>query len=330
MLRLLRGAVAQGGRLFGTALAVALAVTLVSGTFILTDTIDASFHRASSDTGGSSDVVIRSTALFAAQANSLPEREPVPESLLAKIAAIPGVKAAWAAIQGYAELVDKQGQAITAKGLPTVGSAVTPDVTLASGRAPSGPGEVAIDLETARRNGLVLGDKIKVLFSGSTQEFTIGGFVQAVGDVVASTKAIFDSATAQRVFGVEGKVDAIPVKAEPGLSAEALRTRINAVLPDQYEAVTTAQVARESAESWTKAVSFLPTALLLFAAVALLVGAFIICNTFSILVAQRARELALLRSLGASRAQLTATVLCEAVAVGVVFAPRSWFPLTAP
>jgi len=318
MKRLLRGALAQGARLFGTALAVALAVTLVSGTFILTDTIDASFSRASADTGGTSDVVVRSTALFSAQANSLPEREPVPESLVARVAAIPGVKAAWTAIQGYAELVDTQGHAIAAKGLPTVGSGVTPDVTLASGRAPVGPDEVAIDAETARRNGLVLGDRIKVLFSGSMQEFTIGGVLQAAGDVVASTKAVFDSATAQRVLGTAGLVDAIPVEAEPGLSAGALRARINAELPDRYEAVTTAQVARESAESWTKAVAFLPTALLLFAAVALLVGAFIICNTFSILVAQRARELALLRSLGASRAQLTASVLCEAVAVGVV------------
>ena len=318
MKRLLRGALAQGARLFGTALAVALAVTLVSGTFILTDTIDASFSRASADTGGASDVVVRSTALFSAQANSLPEREPVPETLVARVAAIPGVKAAWTTIQGYAELVDTQGQAIAAKGLPTVGSGVTPDVTLASGRAPVGPDEVAIDAETARRNGLVLGDRIKVLFSGSMQEFTIGGVLQAAGDVVASTKAVFDSATAQRVLGTAGLVDAIPVEAEAGLSPEALRARINAELPDQYEAVTTAQVARESAESWTKAVAFLPTALLLFAAAALLVGAFIICNTFSILVAQRARELALLRSLGASRAQLTASVLCEAVAVGVV------------
>src|SRR5215213_3575127 len=187
MRRLLQGALAQGVRLFGTALAVALAVTLVSGTFILTDTIDASFHRASADTG-TSDVIIRSTALFAAQANSLPEREQVPESLVDRILSIPGVRTAWTAIQGYAELVDKQGDAISAKGLPTVGSSVTPDVVLASGKAPSGPGEVAIDLETAKRYGLQLGDKIKVLFAGSTQEFTINGLLKAAGDVIASTK----------------------------------------------------------------------------------------------------------------------------------------------
>lgn len=318
MRRLLRGALSQGVRLFGTALAVALAVTLVSGTFILTDTVDSAFQKASADTGGTSDLIIRSTASFQAQANSLPERQPVPESLVDQIMAIPGVKAAWTAVQGYAELIDKQGKAIQAKGLPTVGSSVTPDVALASGRAPSGPDEIAIDLETARQHGLVLGDKIKVLFSGSTQEFTIGGLLQAAGDVVASTKAIFDSVTAQRVLGVEGKVDAIPVEAEAGLSPDALRARINAALPDEYEAVTTKQVAAESAESWTKSVAFLPTALLLFAGIALLVGAFIICNTFSILVAQRYRELALLRSLGASRFQLTASVLCEAVAVGLV------------
>ena len=316
--RLLRGALAHATRLFGTALAVALAVTLVSGTFILTDTIDAAFHRASAGAEEASDLVIRSTALFAAQGTSLPEREPVPESLVEKILAVPGVKAAWTAIQGYAELVDTSGQAIEGKGLPTVGRGVTPGVSLAAGSAPTGPDEVAIDLATARRHGLELGDKIKVLFSGSTQEFTIGGFLKAAGDVVASTKAIFDTVTAQRVLGQAGKVDAIPVEAQPGVPPEELRARINAALPDEYEAVTAAQVARESAESWTKAVAFLPTALLVFAAIALLVGGFIICNTFSILVAQRARELALLHSLGASRAQLTASVLLEAVAVGVV------------
>ncbi|HEX3623766.1 MAG TPA: ABC transporter permease [Acidimicrobiales bacterium] len=318
MRRLLRGALAHTTRLLGTALAVALAVTLVSGTFILTDTVDSAFHAASADTANSSDLIVRSTALFAAQATSLPEREPVPESLVASIAAVPGVKAVWTAVQGYAELVDKQGHAIAPKGLPTIGGSWAPTDTLVAGKAPTGPGEVAIDADTARQYGLQLGDTIKVLFSGSAQDFTIGGLLRKAGDVIASTKAIFDAATAQKVLGVEGQVDAIPVEAAPGVSATALRARINAVLPGRYEAVTSAQVARESAQSWTKAVGFLPTGLLLFAAVALLVGAFIICNTFSILVSQRARELGLLRAIGASRSQLTVSVLFEAVAVGLV------------
>jgi putative ABC transport system permease protein len=156
--RLLRGALSQTGRLIGTVLAVALAVTLVSGTFVLTDTINAAFHQATAHPAGSSDVVVRSTALFTAQANSLPEREPVPESLVASVAAVPGVQAVWGAIQGYAGLVDANGDAISPAGLPSVGSGWEPDDVLEAGRAPQGPGEVAIDAATAHRNGLVLGD----------------------------------------------------------------------------------------------------------------------------------------------------------------------------
>ena len=313
----MRGALAHTTRLLGTVLAVALAVTLVSGTFNLTDTVNHAFHKASADTADSSDVIVRSTAQFAAQGTSLPERETVPESLVSQIAAIPGVRAVWTAVQGYAELVDKQGNAIAPKGLPTVGGSWAPTDTLVAGSAPQ-PGQVAIDIQTAKQYGLQLGDKIKVLFSGSAEEFTIGGLLRKAGDVVASTKAIFDAATAQQVLGVAGQVDAIPVQAAPGTSAQQLRARINAMLPDRYEAVTSAQVAKEAAQSWTRAVGFLPTALLLFAGVALLVGAFIICNTFSILVSQRARELALLQALGAGRGQLIGSVLFEAVAVGLV------------
>ena len=318
MRRLLRGALAHTPRLLATALAVALAVTLVSGTFILTDTIRSSFHAATAGTADSSDLVVRSTALFAAQGTSLPERQPVPESLVTKIAAVPGVKAVWTAVQGYAELVDKQGNAIAPKGLPTVGGSWAPTDSLVAGKAPSGPGQVAIDAATAKRYGLAVGDTVKVLFSGASQEFTIGGLLRKAGDVIATTKAIFDAATAQKLLGTEGQVDSIPVQADPGVSPAVLKARIDAVLPDQYEAVTSAQVARESAQSWTKAVGFLPTALLLFAAVALLVGAFIICNTFSILVSQRARELGLLRAVGASRRQVITSVLFEAVTVGAV------------
>jgi len=154
VLRLLRGALTQTGRLVGTALAVALAVTLVSGTFVLTDTIDAAFHTAATPSAdGGADLVIRSTALFSATGNSLPEREPLPDSLVAKVAAVPGVKAAWAAIRGYAELIDTGGKAIAPKGLPTVGSGWAPDDALVSGRPPQGPGEVAIDAATAAQGG---------------------------------------------------------------------------------------------------------------------------------------------------------------------------------
>lgn len=303
-------------RLIGTAFAVTLAVSLVSGTFMLTDTIGTAFRRASTSSHPMSDIVVRATAGFTAQAASLPEREPLPESLMTKVAAVPGIGALWATVQGYAEMVDKAGKAIAPDGLPTVGSGWTPEDTLDGGRAPR-PGEVAIDLATVRRYHFHLGDKIKILFQGSAQDFTIAGVVGRTADLVASTKAIFDPATARRVLGQAGEVNAIAVQAKPGLSAGALRARINAMLPSRYEAVTAAQVADEAAQSWTKSLGFLPSALLLLAAVALVVGALLICNTFSILVTQRTRELGLLRALGASRAQLRRLVLTEAMAVGL-------------
>ena len=135
------------------------------------------------------------------------------------------------------------------------------------------------------------------------REFVITG-VRKVNDLLASTTASFDLETAQQLLGEAGTLDAIPVKAEAGVSPELMRARIGAVLPESYEVVTYDQAAREAQESWTKALGFLTTALLMFAAVALLVGAFIIFNTFSILVAQRTRELGLLRAVGASRRHL--------------------------
>ncbi len=316
MWRVLKGLLAHRSRLLRTAAAVALAVSLVSGTFVLTDTIDAAFDRASTSSA-QIDVVVRASAQFTAQATTLPERETLPESLLDVIAAIPGVQKVWGQVMGFAGLVDKDGKAINPSGLPTVGTSFSPDDTLVAGRAPAGPGEVVIDDVTAAKDGFHLGDQIKILFQGLVREFTIAG-VRKVEDLLASTTASFDLETAQQLLGEAGTLDAIPVKAEPGVSPEIMRARIGAALPDTYEVVTYDQAAREAQESWTKALGFLTTALLMFAAVALLVGAFIIFNTFSILVAQRTRELGLLRAVGASRRHILGSVLTEALAVGVV------------
>ena len=320
MWTVLKGLLAHRSRLLRTAAAVALAVSLVSGTFVLTDTIDAAFDRASTSSA-QIDVVVRASAQFTAQATTLPERETLPESLLDTIAAIPGVQKVWGQVMGFAGLVDKDGKAINPSGLPTVGTSFSPGDTLVAGRAPAGPGEVVIDDVTMAKDGFQLGDQIKILFQGLVREFTIAG-VRKVNDLLASTTASFDLETAQQLLGEAGTLDAIPVKAEPGVSPELMRARIGAVLPERYEVVTYDQAAREAQESWTKALGFLTTALLMFAAVALLVGAFIIFNTFSILVAQRTRELGLLRAVGASRRHLVTSVLAEALLVGVVASVR--------
>jgi putative ABC transport system permease protein len=315
--RLLKGALAHKARLVHAALAVALAVSLVSGTFALSDTIDAAFRKASTASPAGVALVVRSSAKFSAQANSLPERDPVPDSLLAAVQAIPGVAGAWGSVWGFAEMVGKDGKAISPQGLPSIGTAWTPGDSLVAGRAPEGAGEVVIDEATARAHGLRLGDRVKVLFQNAAQEFVIEGLRRA-GNLLGSSLATFDLRTTQQVLGRDGKLDQISVRAAPGTAPEALRARIAGTLPDKYEVVTDAQAAREAERSWTEALGFLTTALLVFAAVALLVSALIIFNTFSILLAQRTRELGLLRGLGASKAQLTASVLVEALAIGVV------------
>ena len=311
-----RMVLAQRMRLVRTAAAVALAVSLVAGTFSLTDTIDSAFRRATSSSPGV-DVVVRATTEFRSVGNALPERETVPETLVAAIRAVPGVASAWGEVTGYAELVGKDGQAISARGLPTLGTALSPDAEIVSGRAATGPDEIVIDTATALADGYELGDRIKVMLEGAAREFTIAG-LQKLSDVLASTQASFDVATAQQLLGHAGSFDSIVSAAAPGVSPQALRARISEVLPDRYEAVTSDQAARETRESWTDALGFLTTALLMFAAVALLVGAFIISNTFSVLVAQRGRELGMLRAVGASRRQVMGSVLAEALAVGML------------
>ncbi|MFP5320014.1 MAG: ABC transporter permease [Acidimicrobiia bacterium] len=315
--RLLKGALAHRLRLAHTGMAVALAVSLVAGTFALADTISAAFRQAATAAPDGVAVVVRSAAKFTGQATSLPEREPVPDSLVPAVQAVPGVASAWGVVWGYAQVVDEGGKSIASDGLPAVGTSWSPGDPLSAGRAPQGPGEVVIDEATARAHGLELGDRIKVLFQDVVREFVIEGLRKA-GDVIGSSLAAFDLATTQQVMGQDGKLDRIEVKADDRIEPDVLRARIAGVLPDRYEVVTDAQAAKEAERSWTEALGFLTTGLLVFAAVALLVSAFIIFNTFSILVAQRTRELGLLRALGGSRRQVTATVLTEAVAVGVV------------
>ena len=315
--RLLRGALAHKMRLAHTGLAITLAVSLVTGTFALADTIDSAFHRAATASPGGVAVVVRTAAKFTAQGNSLSEREPVPESLLATVQGVPGVRSAWGTVWGYAQIVDPDGEAISPNGLPTLGNAWAPADTLVAGRAPANADEVVIDQDTAQAHDLKIGDRIKVLFQGAIKEFVIEG-LRKVSNLVGSSLATFDLKTSQQVLGREGVFDEIAVQAAPGVSPDGLRARITGVLPDKYEVVTDEQAAKEAERSWTQALGFLTTGLFLFAMIALLVSAFIIFNTFSILIAQRTRELGLLRALGASRLQVTGSVLAEAVVVGLV------------
>jgi putative ABC transport system permease protein len=324
-----KGLLAKKLRLVLTALSVVLGIGFVAGTYELTDTMNAAFEQLFETTSAASDVTVRSTSAFSPDAagpgGGGDERKPVPASLLDTIEQVPSVDLASGEVQGYAQIVDPAtGDAIGGVGPPTLGvnwSALSEGVLiLRQGAAPTTPNEVAIDAATAGKFGISIGDRVEVLFVGEPQTFTvsgIAGFGEA-DNLAGATLAIFDTSTAQRVLDKEGEFDAIAVRAKPGVGPIALRNQLQPLLPSGVEAVTSADVGKEQAQQFQQALGFFQTALLIFAGVALFVGSFIIFNTFSIIVAQRTRELALLRALGASRRQVLVSVIVEALLVGLI------------
>lgn len=319
----LKGVLAHKLRLFLTAMAVVLGVSFVAGTLVLTDTINKTFDTLFDEISAGTDVSVRAASGFGEDAPPETLRDTVPTSVLDVVRRVPGVQAADGTVSGYAQFIDEEGKAITTTGAPTLGFNWTDPglspLTLRSGREPQRAGEVVVDAVTAKDHDFALGDKVKVLFRGPTEEFTvvgITGFGEA-DNLAGATLAIFEETTAQRVFGKVGRFDSVEAKAVEGVSSIELRDRVKGAVPAGVEVVTSQQVADESADSVQQALGFLSTALLVFAGISLFVGGFIILNTFSILVAQRTRELALLRALGASRRQVLLSVIAEAFIVGL-------------
>ncbi|MFB4319483.1 ABC transporter permease [Actinomadura sp. 21ATH] len=319
-----RSLLAHKLRLALTGLAVVLGVGFVSGTYVLTDTIDKTFSQLFSGVTKGIDVAVRGKESFTTQA--MEQRQPVPEAVRDQIARVEGVKAAEGNVFGYAQFVGKDGKPVTTGGAPTLGVSVytTPElqgsVSLRSGRLPAGSGEVAVDAGTAEKEGFKAGDRIRILFQGPPREFTVTGVVGfgEADNMAGATLAAFDMATARQVLNRPGVFDEVDVVAAPGVSPEVLRDRVKARVGPGYQVQTGAEYAEESARAIGQFVDFINIALLAFAFVALFVGSFIIVNTFSIILAQRARELALLRCLGASRRQLLRSVLAESALVGLV------------
>jgi putative ABC transport system permease protein len=312
-----------------TALSVVLGIGFVAGTFVLTDTMNKAFDELFATTTADIDVVVRATSAFGAEAGNPGgsgniSRNPIPEDVLPVVQGVPGVGSAYGGVLGYAQMVDPETEeAIGGFGPPTMGvnwqegSSV---LVLRTGEPPTSSTDVVIDAATARAHDLTVGEQIQILFEGPPEEFTIrgiAGFGEA-DNLGGATLAAFETDTAQRVMGREGVFDEISVQAEEGETPSTLRTRIAAVLPDKVEAVTATTVADEQAQALQEGLGFFRTALLVFAFIALFVGAFIIFNTFSIIVAQRTRELALLRALGASRRQVMVSVIVEAFLTGLI------------
>jgi putative ABC transport system permease protein len=247
------------------------------------------------------------------------------EEVVEQIADISGVAAAEPSLVGYAQFVDRSGEAITPMGPPTLGLSWTKDPALASmvivkGAPPYGGGQVAVDAVTAEKHGFDVGDRVDVLLQGPKRTFFISGIIESKGETgfAGATIAAFDFVTAQSVLGKGDQVDQIDVRAREGITQDGLRARIDAELGGDIQVVTAADDTADTKKQIREGFGFLTTILLVFAGVALFVGAFLIFNTFSIIVAQRMREFGLLRALGASPAQVTGTVLIEASVVGLL------------
>src|ERR671919_1311255 len=319
----LRSVLARKVRLLLTGLAVLLGVSFMSGTYVLTDTMTAAFNDLV-DTGYAQiDVLVRRENAFTAQTSSLEERTSMPDSVRSTVEQVPGVARAVGDVLGYAQIVDPgTGKVIGTFGPPTAAASwnTLTGFTLEAGRAPQGDDEVVIDSGSAVGSDIGVGERVEILFEGPPGEFEVVG-IAGYGDggsLFGATFALFDLPTAQRFLGKEGELDSIAVVADEGESGTALANRVTAAVPDGIEAVPASSLISELQDQVAEGLGYLRTAFLVFAYVALFVGAFIIFNTFAIIVAQRTRELALFRALGATGRQVMSTVVAEAFIVGVV------------
>ena len=321
----LRNVLAHKARLLMTVLAVMLGVAFVSGTLVFTNTISDAYQKSSAKGFDQVDVAIQPKAAKDEEDRLGKEPELTP-ALLDKAAKAPGAASAVGVVNGFAAIADKDGKLIGG-GFQSQGGNYwgdkDPRYPLDSGKAPTGKNEVAIDAETAKRAGYKVGDTVRLSIDGPVLAPTITAiFTTDDGNVAAGgSLALFDTATAQQLFHKSGTYDEIDVKAAPGTSQAALRANLERIIPkDVAETSTGQQLADDLAVQIESQMSGLKTGLLVFAGIALFVGTFIIANTFTMLVAQRTKELALLRAVGASRKQVTRSVLLEAFVVGTVAA----------
>jgi putative ABC transport system permease protein len=310
-----------------TALAIVLGVAMISGTYVLTDSIDDAFDTIFTDVREGSSVVISGKAAFDLSEGSGVSAPTLDESLLEEVRELPGVAEAEGAVDSEStSLIDEDGDAIVFGGAPNLGFAIPNGdsrfnpLTLVQGDWP-GSGEVVIDADTADKKDFAVGDEIGVQVEGPVEQFRIAGLVEFGSgglSIGGATLAGFDLPTAQRLFRKEGRLDEIALAASPGVSDEELLGQVREVLPPDAQARTGGEQAREDAAETNEFISFLQGFLLAFGGIALFVGSFVIANSLSITIAQRTREYATLRTIGASRRQVLGSIILEALAVGVV------------
>jgi putative ABC transport system permease protein len=323
----LKGLLGRKVRAVLTALAIVLGVAMVSGTYVLTDTIKAAFTSVFTQAYKNADAVVTGkSAVGNGNDNGRTETPSLPASLLARIQALPQVQLATGGISDNARLVGSDGKVIGRAQSPGLAFSYSPanqrfsPLSLVSGNWPSGPDQVDVDASTASNHRLAVGQRVGVVARGPVQTFTIAGTVNfnGVSSLGGATLAIFTLPTAQRIFGKVGRYDQINVASKPGVSHAALLSAIRPLLPADGQVRTGTAQAQQQTKDTSGFLSIFQDFLLAFGGVALFVGSFVIANTLSITVAQRTRELATLRTLGATRRQVLTSVLLEAFVIGLL------------
>ena len=316
----LRGLAARKMRAFTTWLAIFLGVALVAGTYVLTDTINESFSDIFSESLKGTDV-----AITARQEIQTDDATPpgFPANLIDRVRRVDGVEAAAGSIFAVGRFVDSKGDPIGNSFAPNFISSLLPNrfetLDYVEGRKPRNANEASIDTQTADTGDLKVGGTIRLAGTSTAKSYELVGLTK-LGDTSFGGAGIAQVVLpeAQRITDRVGQFDQISVAAEDGVTSEELRDRIARVMPPQVQVETGEQAAQRQSDDISQDLGFLRIALLVFAGVSLFVGAFQIFNTFSITVAQRTREFGMLRTLGASRPQLLATVGLEALVLGLL------------
>ncbi|HEX5631483.1 MAG TPA: ABC transporter permease, partial [Acidimicrobiia bacterium] len=333
MLRLaLKGVLAHKLRLLMTALAIVLGVAFVSGTYVFTDSITASFRTLFEGVNEGVDLYVQGVRDFGVGSNR------IDEALVDEIDGIPGVSIAAPSVEGIAQIVapppcekgpdadPTQGCPIGGNGPPTLGFSYVPaaeafvPITLTAGDWPRSVDEVVIDTFAAESHDLTVGQVVDVITPVGVEAFRIVGIAKfgAADNLMGATVTVFEFETAQRIFESVDQIDSIAVVLDPGIDPVLMQAQISRILPDGAEAITGDDQTAANLEEFSEGLGFINTLLLVIAGVAVFVGAYLIQNTFRIIVFQRTRELALLRAVGATARQVTMMVVIEALVVGLV------------
>jgi putative ABC transport system permease protein len=318
---------ARKGRLVLTSLAVILGTAFLSGTFVFRDTINQTFDRLFADVFRDVNAYVRSTTFLELDFGG-EQRAATPVSVLDTVRGVEGVTSATGDIQAFARVIGKDGEPLGSEGNgpPTFGGIASSDSaglwSITEGRLPVGSNEVVLDNATADNGEFVVGDNVRVVAVRGTREFTLVG-IASYGDISSpggATFALFDQPTASEFLLQPGFVDAILVEGDDSVSDEVLAQRINAALSAdlKLETLTGAEITAEVQGQIKDVLNIFSTFLIVFSYIALSIGSFVIYNVFSITAAQRLRENALLRAIGASRRQVSRALLVESTAMGVV------------